>query len=78
MKLCENNVCQTFLYVFVWLESNVRLTVFSVHKKTLMQRYNQTLFQRKSNVQLTLEKRNCVTRERAKNQEDLNAMQWMK
>ena len=61
MKLCENNVCQTFLYVFVWLESNVRLTVFSVHKKTLMQRYNQTLFQRKSNVQLTLEKRNCVT-----------------
>ena len=61
MKLCEKNICQTFLYVFVWLESNVRLTVFSVHKKTLMQRYNQTLFQRKSNVQLTLEKRNCVT-----------------
>ena len=51
MKLCENNVCQMFLYVFVWLESNVRLTVFSVHKKTLMQSYNQTLFQRKSNVE---------------------------
>ena len=32
-----------------------------------MQRYNQTLFQRKSNVQLTLEKRNCVTWDNTEN-----------
>ena len=59
--MCKTMFVKRFSYVFFWLESNVTLTVFNVYKKKLMQHYNQTLFQQKSNVQLTLEKHNCIT-----------------